>query len=233
MSLQRGETKIMLKRILSTIAVAAALSAPASGATISYFTAGSQDNIPGVSGFMTTGDLMAGMMVTACFTGGCGPVKVWAATGPGSGGVSTAQWSLSVSGDTFNANAWSFVFADNQSLGQLVSLTLDGGPFTVFDRTDPSPGTDGSAQGLDFNTGIDATINVTYIDPVAVIPDAAVGDLYHSILIEFTQGSGPRTSFLFSQDTDNDSRLTAPEPTTLALLGIASLGLALSRRRRT
>jgi hypothetical protein len=51
--------------------------------------------------------------------------------------------------------------------------------------------------------------------------------------IVFTGGSGPRTSFLFSQDTDNDSRLTAPEPATLALLGIASLGLALSRRRRT
>jgi hypothetical protein len=217
----------MLKRILATIAVAATLSAPASGATITYFTDGVQDDIPGLTGFMTTGDLMAGMTVTACFTAGCGPALVWAATGVGSGGVTAGQWSLSVTGDTFNADAWSFVFNANQTLGQLVSLTLDGAAFTLFDRTDPSPGTDGSAQGRDFNTGIDGFIDVTYHDPVAVIPDGPVGDLYHSMTLSSRRAAARGRASSFAGHADNDSRLTAPEPTTLALLGIASLGLAL------
>jgi PEP-CTERM motif len=223
----------MIKRLLATFAVAAALSAPASGATITYFTAGSQDNIPGLTGFATLGSMMDGMQVTACFSAaGCVATLAWADTGATSGGVTGAGWSLSVTGDTFNVNAWSFVFDANNQLGQLVSLLLDGGPFTLFDRTNPNTGTAGSAQGRDFDTA-DGVIHVTYVDPVAVIPDAPVGDLYHSMRIEYQDGTGPRVSFLFSQDADNDSRFNAPEPTSLALLGIASLGLALSRRRRS
>ncbi len=223
-----------LKSLAAVAALAAVASAPASGAVINYFTAGAQDNIPGLTGFTTTGDLMDGMSVTACFTGNVCENRVWADTGPGSGGVTGSQWSLSVSGDTFNVDAWTFAFGANQTLGQLLSLRLDGGPFTLFDRTQPSPGTPGSASGRDFNTALDsgAAINVTYIDVVAIIPGAPVGDLYHSVLIEFVDGA-PRVGFQFSQDTDNDSRLTTPEPTTLALLGIAGLGLALSRRRRS
>jgi PEP-CTERM motif len=222
----------MIKRLLATIAVAATLCAPASGATINFFTSGSQDDIPGLTGFTTFGDQMDGMQVTACFsTAGCQTTLVWADTGAGSGGVTGTGWSLSVSGDTFAANAWSFVFGPNNTLGQLVSLLLDGGPYTLFDRTNPNPGTNGSASGRDFNTA-DGVIDVTYIDQVAVTPNAPVGDIYHSMSIVYVNGTGPRSSFLFSQDADNDLRLTAPEPTSLALLGIAGLGLALARRRR-
>ena len=78
----------MMKRLLAAIAVAATLSAPASGATITYFTTGSQDNIPGLTGFTTFGDQMDGMRVTACFSAaGCQSTLVWADTGAGSGGV--------------------------------------------------------------------------------------------------------------------------------------------------
>ncbi len=220
---------LKLKRLVAIAALAAAASVPASAATISYFTSGAQDNIPGLTGFTTLGDQMDGMGVTVCFSIlGC-ESRVWADTGPGSGGVTGTGWSMSVSGDTFNINAWSLMFSPNQ--GQIISILLNGGPFTLFDRTDPNTGTDGSAQGRDFDTA-DGVIDVTYIDPVAVIPDAPVGDLYHSVLIEWLDATGPRESFLFSQDADNDIRLLVPEPATLALMGIAALGLALTRRRR-
>lgn len=85
----------MIKKFLATIAVAATLSAPASGATINYFTGGSQDNIPGLTGFATSGDMMDGMLVTACFSSaGCQPTLVWADTGAGAGGVTGAGWSF-------------------------------------------------------------------------------------------------------------------------------------------
>jgi hypothetical protein len=219
-----------LKRFAAVAALAAMTSVPASAATISYFTGGSQDNIPGLTGFATSGDQMVGMGVTVCFSIlGC-ESRVWAATGPGAGGVTGTGWSLTESGDTFNVNAWTIDFGPNQ--GQIISIALAGGPFTLFDRTAPAPGTPGSANGRDFDTGADGVIHVTYIDPVAIIPDAAVGDVYHNMLIEWIDGTGPRQGFSFSQDADNDVRLTTPEPTTLALLGIGALGLALSRRRQ-
>ena len=75
---------------------------------------------------------------------------------------------------------------------------------------------------------------MTYLNPVAISPNGAVGDLFQIVDINFTglTNGGIRESFVFGQDTDNDSRLTsAPEPATLALFGMGIAGLVRARRR--
>jgi len=61
---------------------------------------------------------MTGPQVQAFFANATSPVLNWAATGANSGGVTTPAWSLSVSGDTFNAD-WVFSFTNPTALGPL------------------------------------------------------------------------------------------------------------------
>jgi hypothetical protein len=219
-------------RLMTGLALTLALGLPthrAAAATI-VVDATTPDDIPGLTGFNTTGAMMSGMTVTAIFQTFVETLN-WTATGGDSGGVFGTGWSLEATGDTFNVNAWSFT---NSNAGVLTRLILDGRPgFTLFDRTNPSPGTAGSAQGRDFETNLaaDASVVATYSRPVGVGGAAPVGDIFHMLDVDFAglPAGGVQTDFLFSQDADNDSRFTqVPEPALMTLFG---LGLLAGGRR--
>lgn len=218
---------------LSLFAVFAIAATPVH-AVVTYATDTSTTSpIGGLTGYSTSGDQMSGMTVTASFSSGVTETRSWATTGAGSGGVTGTGWGLSLTGDTYSA-PWDFTMsAVAGNLGLITQLILNGNTgYTVFDRTNPSWGTDGSAQGVDLwfaDSSIDAL--VTYSDQVSITPNAAVGDLWHIVTVDFTSAIG--SSFTFYQDTDNDSRLgQVPEPAMLGLLGIGLLAAGMARRNR-
>ena len=228
-----------LVRTTAAAVVTLSLVGRADAATIAVDNANPQ-NIPGLTGFVTTGANMGGISVTAHFNNGSFEQLFWGATGRDAGGVVGTGWSLSLAGDSFSSN-WSFL---NDGAGKLTRLVLDGSTgLTVFDKTEPHFGTDGSFSGLDFRSSLtgDSGVVATYRRPVGVNGAGGVGDLFHIVDIDFSglQTNGTRESFTFVQDADNDSRLVpddfnsrqAPEPTMLALFGLALLGVARARRR--
>ncbi len=229
--------------------VVSASNASAAAITVSQDLNGITYFVSGISQTPTMGDGMAGMRVTATVSNGAQVLSLtqsWAALGAGTGGVtfSSADFSLTVSDDTFETNAWEMDF-DPTGDWHVLSLQFDGAPGrTVFDRTFGGQiGTPGSALGKDFSgfSTFGGRIGAMYFNQVEVgVPPTAVpvGDLFASLLLRFGDGAFanglPPSAYHFSMDTDSTlSALTptVPEPASMLLLGTGLVGLIVRRRR--
>lgn len=230
-------------RVLSRIAPAAMLlavaSVPIQAQTVvsdpgTYYTTNA------LTGFATSGSDMLGMTVTGYGLDGTVYSGAWSSIGSDYG-VQTDGFSLfhpsgGGNADTFGFfNLWSL--SANTGLSRLV---LDGIPGnTLFDRTNPSFGTSGSAQGRDFDwvSGDPGGTTVFYRNALGLGGGPAVGDLYTMVDVQFGDGFRADSRGLFRMDTDNaatDIVVSVPEPGTLLLLLAGMLpmvgGVAVRRR---
>jgi hypothetical protein len=164
---------------------------------------GAPQTITDISGFMTTGEDMGGMRVTAFFSADLTSSETvnWNPGGIGSmagSAIGAQPWRLDQAGDTF-FSAWRLSpTGTNLSLyglrleGFLPSQDPVSDRATVFDRTDPFFGTGGSFRGNDLDAVITAGnwthLMVRYIDEVDNLADPLIGaqkDVYRAMQIQF------------------------------------------------
>lgn len=245
--------------LIMTLAATLAVTALSPAATIHNVIPGVTQPIPNVATYATHGDMMAGMEVTAFFSASAPETVVWVPTGNPSEGAAmggAGDWRVSVNGDTYNDD-WKLEY--NQfGKGLLTGLRFDGMPAgvvpdsTLFDRTTDSGGdimgTPGSVQGRDFITNPNPflapfDIQATYEDQIKVNSDALGprGDLFRFLDIRFFaqvpvagfevgMDGIDLTRMIFKQDTDSASLV--PEPSSLILLGVGSIGVAFGWQRK-
>ena len=239
------------------------------GATVSHLSIpGTEQVITDVTGFMTTGEAMGGMKVTAYFTPdllGASETVNWnpGALGSGLGSAVGTDWRLDEAGDTWNS-LWRLSAPVGTNL-TLYGLKLEGfmpsddpveARATVFDRTDPFYGTDGSYRGNDLEAfamaGSWSHVRVVYTDEVKSLahvapPTSPVSDIYRIMQMQFGNviAVDPLPIFdpapflagnelLFYQDTDtvgdripgDPGEEGSPEPASMLLLVI---GLAVAQ----
>jgi hypothetical protein len=193
---------------------------------------------------------MIGTKVTAGFADGTSETVIWGTISPTAGAAIGTGIYVGVAGDTFNAT-WLLYNLNTTSL--LTSLWIDAGAGnTVFDRTNPAPGTNGSASGRDFTDGSGAAVSgsivVTYSKAVALTGFSPLGDLFALMSLDLTglTGGGLSSSvvngYWFRQDTDNLSLAgdlvpiaETPIPGAVFLMGsvlAAGAGFGAWRRKR-
>ncbi|QEG34608.1 hypothetical protein [Bythopirellula goksoeyrii] len=259
--------------LISSFALILLLVSQSNSQTVSHLSnPGTLHTITDISGFMTTGEDMGGMRVTAHFTPDLTTTNQTVFWTPGVAGAGSALgtgWRLDEAGDTWD-NLWRLsADAPTGSNLTLYGLTLEGflpssQPVsvraTVFDRTDPFFGTDGSYRGNDLDAfasaGLWSHVRVVYFDEVDNLADPNLGpqgDVYRAMQIQFGQliDTGQLPIFdpipflagdelLFFQDTDTvGPRIPngdpgdegLPEPTSQILLLLGMILCQASRGR--
>ncbi len=226
-----------MRTIWLTLLTSLALFSPVRGDSLSVgFSDGVLNTTPAIVNFKTTGSDMNGMAVTFKFTDNTTATSFWlgGSNSVGSSGGAT----LSLTGDSYFTQ-WSL---NNASGLGITSMVIDAGlGNTAFDLTWGNLfGTTNSSSGKTFNpttgkTGLD--IVATYSDKMAVNPNSAVGDLYRTLTVQFTNNGGlaTGTTMNFWADTDTieppatSQGIQTPAPPALLL---ALFGAPLLFRRR-
>ena len=167
---------------------------------------------------------MAGMQVTATFSDGSTDTQMWSATGIDSGAASAADWSLSLSGETFGdvvspgtfIGAWTL---ENMSTAfGIVGLEIDGAIADIyFDIVDTTIETVGSGVGREFVADT-SDVTASYSNLLSA------PDLFGTLNIDWDAASmlSAGNAMQFFTDTDKTT-VSEPVKSLMFLSGLVAL----------